>query len=86
MAVLVNLVRLSFTELVTGVIVTLSGPLHTVNTVTGTSTAELNSTVQVRVTTDPIFICPWGVTLTARGAGTEGRLLYQSSLYDITRV
>ena len=30
-----------------------SGPVHTVFTVTGTSTAGLNSTVQFRVTLDP---------------------------------
>ena len=31
-----------------------AGPVHTMFTVTGTSTAGLNSTVQVRVTVDPI--------------------------------
>ena len=53
MAVLVYLVRLS----ITGVVeesVTPSGPVHTMFTVAGTSTAGLNSTVQVRVTSDPI--------------------------------
>ena len=33
-----------------------AGPAHTVFTVTGTSTTGLNSTVQVRVTLDPIGI------------------------------
>ena len=31
-----------------------AGPVHTVFTVTGTSTAGLNTTVQVRVTADPM--------------------------------
>ena len=31
-----------------------AGPVHTVFTATGASTDELNSTVQVRVTSDPI--------------------------------
>ena len=54
MAVLVYLVRLSITVVVVvGESVTPFGPVHTVFTVTGTSTVELNSTVQVRVTSDP---------------------------------
>ena len=53
MAVLVYLVRLFITAVV-GESVTPSGPLHTVFTVTGTSTVGLNTTVQVRVTVDPI--------------------------------
>ena len=54
MAVLVYLVRFSITGVV-GDSVTPSGPVHTVFTVTrsGTTTAGLNSTVQVRVTSDP---------------------------------
>ena len=55
----------------------LSGPVHTVFTVTGTSTDGLNSTVQVRVTlADPIGRTANGlawslVTLTEVGAGTK---------------
>ena len=36
------------------VVINPSGPVHTVFTVTGTFTEGLNSTVQVRVTLDPI--------------------------------
>ena len=36
------------------VVINPAGPVHTVFTVTGISTAGLNSTVQVRVTADPI--------------------------------
>ena len=52
MAVLVYLIRF----IISGSLVesiTPSGPVHTVLTVTGTSTAGLNTTVQVRVTSDP---------------------------------
>ena len=53
----------------------LSGPVHTVSTVTGISTDGLNSTVQVRVTpADPIGRngLAWSlVTLTEIGAGTK---------------
>ena len=52
MAVLVYLVRLSITELIGGR-VTPAGPVHTVFTFTETSTAGLNSTVQVRAMVDP---------------------------------
>ena len=49
------------------------GPLHTVFTVTGMSTASLNSVVQVRVRKEPVTIVPSGeaVTVTAVGGGTE---------------
>ena len=52
----------------------LSGPVHTVFTVTGTSTDGLNSTVQVRVTSLPTVMIPGGllVTLTV-GVGTTQR-------------
>ena len=51
-----------------------SGPLHSVVTVTGISTAGFNSIVQVRLEDlDPAIIIPaGGVTVTAVGAGTEG--------------
>ena len=55
----------------------LSGPVHTVFTVTGTSTDGLNSTVQVRITlADPIGRTANGlawslVTCTEAGAGTK---------------
>ena len=53
----------------------LAGPVHTVFTVTGTSTDALNTTVQVRVTVAPIGLTANGlewslVTLTDVGAGT----------------
>ena len=38
------------------VLINPSGPVHTVFTVTETFTAELNTTVQVRVTVDPTAI------------------------------
>ena len=64
------LVRLSIIKLVV-VTVVKAGPLHTVSTVTGTSTAGLNSTVQVRLGEDPAITVPTGgVTVTAVGAGT----------------
>ena len=50
-----------------------SGPLHSVVTVTGTSTAVLNSTVQVRLKGDPAITPVGAVTVTTLGAGTEGR-------------
>ena len=64
------LVRLSIIKLVVVTVVE-AGPLHTVSTVTGTSTNGLNSTVQVRLGEDPAIIIPTGgVTVTAIGAGT----------------
>ena len=55
-----------------GLSVTPFGPVHTVFTVTGTSTAGLNSTIQVRFGEDPAIITSEGrVTLTLEGAGTE---------------
>ena len=73
MAMMVYLVRLSITELV-GVTVVPTGAVHSVVTVTGTSTAGLNSTVQVRLGEDPaIVVLIRGGTITAVGAGTVGR-------------
>ena len=47
------------------------GPVHTVFTVTETSTVELNSTVQVRVTVDPIVTGFVGtVVILILGTGT----------------
>ena len=67
------LVRLSIVKLVVVTVVE-AGPLHTVSTVTGTSTDGLNSTVQVRLGEDPAIIVPsGGVTVTAVGVGTEVR-------------
>ena len=69
------LVRLFITGVV-GESVTLSGPVHTVFTVTGTSTAGLNSTVQVRVTSDPtgrMGLTGLLVTFTEVGAETAWR-------------
>ena len=64
------LARLSITKLV-GVIVVKAGPVHTVFTITGTFTAGLNSTVQVRLGEDPaIIVSTDRVTITEVGAGT----------------
>lgn len=64
------LVRLSISELVY-VTVVKAGPVHTVFTVTGTSTAGLNSTVQVRLGEEPTIIVPTGVvTITVNGSVT----------------
>ena len=55
------------------VVVNPSGPVHTVFTVTGTSTAGLNSTVHVKVTSDPtgrMGLVLLLVTITDK-AGTE---------------
>ena len=58
-----------------------SGPVHSVFTVTGTSTAELNSTVQVRVTLEPAITPSGAMIITPVGAGTKGRRkLLQRSL------
>ena len=53
------------------VVINPAGPVHTVFTVTGTSTDGLNSTVQVRVTELPAVMTPDGllVMLTV-GVGT----------------
>ena len=82
MAVLMYLVGLSIvvvTELL-GVNTVPAGPVHTVFThtvfthtvftITGTSIAELNSTVQVSVCEDPTNTVPGSVTLTKVGIGT----------------
>ena len=51
----------------------ISGPVHTVFTVTVTSTDGLNSTMQVRVMDAPAYTVPTGgLTVTAVGGGTEG--------------
>ena len=73
MAVLVYLVRFSILIGVVGESVAPSGPVHTVLTVTGTSTAGLNSTVQVRVISDPtgrMGLTGSLVTITEVGSGT----------------
>ena len=48
------LVVLPITGCAVLVVINPAGPVHIVVTVTGTSTAGLNSTVQIRVTADPI--------------------------------
>ena len=71
------LVRLSIIKLVVVTVVE-AGPLHTVSTVTGTSTDGLSSTVQVRLGEDPAIIVPsGGVTVTLKVAGTEERQTIQ---------
>ena len=67
------LVRLSITEPVGVTVVIKFGEVHTMFTVTGTFTAVLNSTVQVRLEEDPAIIMPGGITLTVVGVGTEER-------------
>ena len=57
-----------------------SGPVHSVFTVTGISTAGLNFIAQVRVTLDPAITLSGAVTVTAIGAGTEGREDYKKIL------
>ena len=54
------------------VVINPAGPVHTVFTVTGTSTDGLNSTVQVRMTELPTVMMPDGllVILTV-GVGTK---------------
>ena len=75
MTVLVYLLELTSTGSV-GERATPSGPVHTVFTVTGTSTDESNTTVQVRVTVAiPTGLTANGldwslVTVTELGAGT----------------
>jgi uncharacterized protein (UPF0333 family) len=56
-----------------GINITSAGPVHSVLTVTETSTTGLNSTMQVRVTLEPAITPSGAVTVTAVGAGTEGR-------------
>ena len=64
------------------VVINTAGPVHTVFTITGTSTTGLNSTVQVRVTSDPTG---WmGLTgsleITTIGIGTGiGRYHHQAT-------
>jgi hypothetical protein len=74
-AVLVYVVMFTITAdtILSGRNIVLSGPLHSVVTFTGTSTAGFNSTVQVRLEDlEPAIIIPaGGVTVTAVGAGTE---------------
>ena len=56
------------------VVINPAGPVHTVFTVTGRSTAGLKSTVQVRVTVDPtgrIGLTGTLVIFTEVGAGTR---------------
>ena len=52
------------------VVINPSGPLHSVVTVTGTSTSGLSFTVQVRVIEDSTIGTTGGVTVTLVGAGT----------------
>jgi hypothetical protein len=83
----VYLVRVSITGLV-GVTVVISGELHSVLTITGTSTAGPNSTVQVRLGEDPAIIVPTGgVTVTVVGAGTEESIEWRLiKIYMTTRI
>ena len=69
MSVLVYLVRFTTTGSV-GESVTPAGPVHSVVTVTGTSTAGLSTTVQVRVTSDPTAMVP--LLMVTVGVGTRG--------------
>ena len=83
MAMMVYLARLSITELV-GVTVVISGEVHSVVTFTGTSTAGLNSTVQVRLGEDPaIMVLIGGGTITEVGAGTVGRKIQNVNKIEV---
>ena len=62
--------------LLAGINITSAGPVHSVFTVTGASTAGLNSTVQVRMTLAPAITLNGAVTVTAVGAGTGGEKNY----------
>ena len=53
-----------------GVSVTSSGPVHSVFTVTGTSTEKGNSTTHIRLACDPAMTLP-EVMFTDVGSGTE---------------
>ena len=52
------------------VAINLAGPVHTVVTVTGTSTDGVNSTVQISVTEPPAVMIPDGLVMLTTGAGT----------------
>ena len=47
------------------------GPVHTVFTVTGTSTDVLNSTVQVKITEPPTVMVDGLLAMSTVGVGTE---------------
>ena len=67
------MVLLPITVCAVVVVINPAGPVHTVVTVTGTSTAGLNITVQVRVTSEgagQIGLAGLLVMLTEVGAGT----------------
>ena len=52
----------------------MSGPVHTVFTVTGTFTDGLNSTMHVRLTEFPLVIIPGGLLVTVTvGVGTRNK-------------
>ena len=72
-AVLVWVVLLPITGCAVLVVINPAGPVHTVFTITETSTDGLNSTTQVRVTIDPIGrigLALLLVILTDKGSGT----------------
>ena len=70
MTVLVYVVMLPITGCAVTVVINPAGPVHTVFTVTGTSTAGSNSTVQVRVTLDPTAMVL--LLMVTVGVGTRG--------------
>ena len=70
-------------------VINFAGPVHTMFTVTGTSTAGLNSTVQVRLTLDPIGrtgLTRSLVTVTETGSGTISKDSYYLNKRDITLI
>ena len=78
------LVWLPITDCAVLVVINPAGPLHTVVTITGTSIASLNSTVQVKVTLT-VSIGRMGlvgtlVMLTDMGAGTVWCILRHSAM------
>ena len=77
------LTRFSIIKLV-GVTVVKAGPVHTVFTVTGTSTAGLNFTVQLRLEDDPAIIVASTGEMTAElGGGTEKTWMIFDELYKL---
>ena len=91
MAVLVYVLVVLLSMVALLVVINPSGPVHSVFTVTGTSTALLNSTVQVRITLVPIGqigLTGLLLTFTEIGTGTvistknESKYNYRFILYS----
>ena len=59
-----------------------AGPVHSVITVTGTSTNGLSSTVQLRLMVDSIIGTTGGPTITLVGAGTKYQRYYYNAMHN----